>query len=431
MHKILGKVISVVLLFALIFISVAQAEQAIQDEGNELVVWLYESFSSEANDITLQRIEAFEEEYGVTIDYEWITEQSYLQKYNAAVEANVVPDVTYMRSDFVQQSYPNIYLKKLDALAEEINATSPFVDGYLKVATIADAVYIIPMFTSAQPAIYRKDLFAEAGYDTFPATWAELADACIKISAAHPDIAAFGIGCGVNENEGEQIFRRMMWGYGGGLFDADGNVNANCKENAEAWQLYVDMFKAGAAPADAASWDAGTNNSSYLNGTVALTFNALTLVNALAGEGYEDLNANTGVAMVPGGPAGTFVDTASYGWAIFENAAHPATAEAFVKFMNDPEWYADWIGQLAPIYGPVFQSVADNEIWSQEPNSILIDFAKTGVLYGYPSTDVNVQVRAAQVYNSYKVNEAMSKIIVDGITVEEALDWLQAEIEAM
>ena len=135
--------------------------------------------------------------------------------------------------------------------------------------------------------------------------------------------------------------------------------------------------------------------------------------------------------MVPGGPAGTFVDTASYGWAIFENAAHPATAEAFVKFMNDPEWYADWIGQLAPIYGPVFQSVADNEIWSQEPNSILIDFAKTGVLYGYPSTDVNVQVRAAQVYNSYKVNEAMSKIIVDGITVEEALDWLQAEIEAM
>ena len=253
MHKILGKVISVVLLFALIFISVAPAEQAIQDEGNELVVWLYESFSSEANDITLQRIEAFEEEYGVTIDYEWITEQSYLQKYNAAVEANVVPDVTYMRSDFVQQSYPNIYLKKLDALAEEINAASPFVDGYLKVATIADAVYIIPMFTSAQPAIYRKDLFAEAGYDTFPATWAELADACIKISAAHPDIAAFGIGCGVNENEGEQIFRRMMWGYGGGLFDADGNVNANCKENAEAWQLYVDMFKAGAAPADAAS----------------------------------------------------------------------------------------------------------------------------------------------------------------------------------
>lgn len=428
------KIVALVLLVAMLFVATASAEtveDAISAEGGELVVWLYESFSAAANDATLERIEAFEEAYDVSVEYEWITEQSYLQKYNAAVEAGVVPDVTYMRSDFVLQSYPNIYLKDISGLVEEINAVSPFVEGYVDVGTVEGSVYIIPMFTSAQPVIYRKDLFAEVGYDSFPETWAEVADACIKISELHPDISVFGIGCGVNENEGEQIFRRMMWGYGGGLFDADGNPNANCPENLEALQLYVDMWNAGAVPTDAASWDAGTNNQNYLTGTVAMTFNALTLLNTLKGEGYEELNENTGVAMDPAGPMGTFEDVKGYGWSIFEAAEHPATAEAFLRFLNDPAWYAEWIDQLAPIYGPVLASVATNEEWSAEPNSILIEFAKSGVVYGYPSTDVQTQVRAAQVFNSYKLNEAMSKVIVDGISLEEALDWLQAEIENM
>ena len=66
-----------------------------------------------------------------------------------------------------------------------------------------------------------------------------------------------------------------------------------------------------------------------------------------------------------------------------------------------------------------------------KPNSILIDFAKTGVLYGFPCTKVDIQVKAAQIYNSYKLNETVSKIIVEGISVEDALNWLQSEIEAM
>lgn len=434
MRNNFGRVMSLLLILSIIciFPNYTKASNSnLSSEDGKLIVWMYESFNNEANALSEQRVKAFEEAYNVTVEFEWITEQSYLQKYNAAVEAGETPDVSYVRSDFVLQSYPNIYIKKLDDLAEKINSVSPFVKGYLDLATVDSSIYIIPMFTSAQPVIYRKDLFAEAGYDIFPETWAELASACKKISASHQDIAAFGIGCGVNENEGEQVFRRMMWAYGGGLFDKDGNIAAASKENAEALSLYIDMWKNGAVPADAAAWDAGTNNSSYLNGSIALTFNALTLVNALKGEGYEDLNKKTSVAMVPGGPEGTFVDTASYGWAIFENTKRPMTAEAFIEYMSSPDWYADWISQLAPIYGPVFETVATNEMWAEKPNSILIDFAKTGVLYGFPCTKVDIQVKAAQIYNSYKLNETVSKIIVEGISVEDALNWLQSEIEAM
>ena len=214
-----------------------------------------------------------------------------------------------------------------------------FVDG----GTINGASYIVPSFSSAQPVVYRKDLFAEAGYETFPASWEDLRDACIKISELHPDIAGFGIGFGINENEGEQVFRSMMWDYGGGLFDAEGNISADCPENAEALQLYVDMWNAGALPADAASWDAGSNNANYMQETVAMTCNAYTILSALAEPGYEALNKNTGVAMRPAGPAGSHNDICTYGWGIFADTEAMETAQAFLRYMSEPTWYAGWI----------------------------------------------------------------------------------------
>ena len=181
MRNNFGRVMSLLLILSIIciFPNYTKASNSnLSSEDGKLIVWMYESFNNEANALSEQRVKAFEEAYNVTVEFEWITEQSYLQKYNAAVEAGETPDVSYVRSDFVLQSYPNIYIKKLDDLAEKINSVSPFVKGYLDLATVDSSIYIIPMFTSAQPVIYRKDLFAEAGYDIFPETWAELASAC-------------------------------------------------------------------------------------------------------------------------------------------------------------------------------------------------------------------------------------------------------------
>lgn len=405
---------------------------AIEEEGNRLTIWLYESFSEAANDATLARVEEFEEVYGVTVEYEWVTDQNYMTKYNAGVEANVLPDVTYMRSDILLASYPNIKTADVTELIASMETENGgFLDSFISCGTIDDVVYIVPAFASAQPVVYRRDLFAEAGYESFPETWEELAAACTKISELHPDIAGFGIGFGINENEGEQVIRSMMWDYGGGLFDAEGNINANCPENAEAIQLYVDMWNNGALPVDAASWDAGSNNANYLQGTVAMTCNAYTILAALAGEGYEELNANTGVSMRPAGPAGRHNDLSAYGWSIFEGTKARSTAEAFLKFMVEPEWYANWIAELAPVYGPALNAVAEADYWQTEPASILVEFCENGAPYGYPTTDVETRAKAAQVFNSYKLNECISKIIVEGLTVEEGLNWLQAELEAM
>ena len=89
---------------------------AIQEEGNSLSIWLYESFSDAANEATMARIEQFEEDYNVEIEYEWVTDQNYTTKYNAGVEAGVLPDVTYMRSDILLSTYPNIKLADLSGL---------------------------------------------------------------------------------------------------------------------------------------------------------------------------------------------------------------------------------------------------------------------------------------------------------------------------
>ncbi|MCI8525617.1 MAG: extracellular solute-binding protein [Oscillospiraceae bacterium] len=404
---------------------------AIQEEGNSLSIWLYESFSDAANEATMARIEQFEEDYNVEIEYEWVTDQNYTTKYNAGVEAGVLPDVTYMRSDILLSTYPNIKLADLSGLINELNAEAGFVQSFVDGGTINGASYIVPSFSSAQPVVYRKDLFAEAGYETFPASWEDLRDACIKISELHPDIAGFGIGFGINENEGEQVFRSMMWDYGGGLFDAEGNISADCPENAEALQLYVDMWNAGALPADAASWDAGSNNANYMQETVAMTCNAYTILSALAEPGYEALNKNTGVAMRPAGPAGSHNDICTYGWGIFADTEAMETAQAFLRYMSEPTWYAGWIEELAPVYGPTLVSVVESPYWQAEPGSILVEFGKNGAPFGYPATDVETRAKAAQVFNSYKLNECMSNIIVGGMSVEEGLAWLQAEMEAM
>lgn len=423
----------------------ASATQSAEAAGSEVIdaeideklsdtmtMWLYESFSEAANAATLARVEEFEKTYGVTIEYEWVTDQNYMTKYNAAVEAGVLPDVSYMRSDILLSTYPNVKAADVTDLISELSAANGgFLESFVSCGTINDQVYIIPAFASAQPVVYRTDLFTEAGYDRFPATWEEFRDACNKINELHPDIAGMGIGFGINENEGEQVFRSMMWDYGGGLFAADGSINANCKENAEALQLYVDMWNAGSLPVDAASWDAGSNNTNYLQGTVAMTCNAYTILAALAGDGYEDLNANTGVCMRPSGPAGSHNDLAAYGWCIFDDTEVRTTAEAFLKFMNDPVWYTGWITELAPVYGPALNAAAEDDYWKAEPGSILLEFCENGAPCGYPATDVETRAKAARVYNSYKLNECMSKIIVEGLSVQEGLDWLQAEMEAM
>lgn len=403
--------------------------QPASGEKKTLTVWVGKIFSEDANALFEQRLMDFGKEFGIEMKVEMMEEDDFATKFNAAIEAKQLPDVTFMKDDTANNLYPNVPLMDLTDIIPQIekNTGRKLFESYYKSSAVDGKYYILPLYSSFQPAIYRTDMLEKAGLTEFPDTWDGVVAFARKVSDPDNGFYGLGIGCGSGDNDGGDVMRQILWAYGGGLFDKDGNPNAVTAENAKAFQLYADLYAEGVIPPSAPQWDGGGNNKSYLGGESAIVFNAFTLKAALAEPGYEDLAAQTGYAVMPDGPR----LAAIFGYSITNTCKDVDSAVKLLEYISDKTWYNAYVQSVAPVLGPVFVDTQDEAVWKDPVNHIYIENLTNPSItaYGYPCATVLGKVNGAKVNNQNLLNTALQRITVDQMPVEEALQQLQKDME--
>ena len=159
----------------------------------------------------------------------------------------------------------------------------------------------------------------------------------------------------------------ILWNYGGGVWDKDGKPalgTSFLKENTAALQFAVDTIqKHKIQPPGVMGWTDVSNNEAYMAGKLVTTNNGASLYFAMVNRKHE-LAAKTLCVLTPGGPAGSFVGSTCYNWAIFQKSQRAELAEDLIRWVEDEKRFEEYIAGLgrpgrARVQGPRGQPVLE------------------------------------------------------------------------
>ena len=403
-------------------------------DSKSLTVWIEKVFSDEANTAMEERIKSFAEENDVNVNYEFISATDFVTKLNAAIEAGSnIPDITTGAVTKVVNYYPsNPYMDVTD-LVDEINAERPYMQSIYEGRKIEGKNYFVPMTSSSTMMFIRKDKMEEAGITEVPTTWDEVFEAAEKMT--DPDNGFYGLamGCGPTDEDGENMFRNIMWNQGGYVFDKDGNITLDNDAAKELLTKYKEMYDNGVIPPAASTWDSGGNNTSYLMGESAIVMNAPTMYNSMmTDDSYADLLENTEVVNLPAGSDNNVTFSFATGPAIMKDSKNIDMAKELIRYLFDSEWYDQYLEITAPVYAPVFQDCKDSETWSQGVNAQVLSYAENSTgYYGYPVESTRGRAVAAKSYFTFPMAKMMNQVVTGAADVDTAIANAVQDLEEL
>ena len=173
-----------------------KAEGGKKEADKELTVWVEKVFSDDANTAMQERLDAFAEESGIKVKYEFIGATDFMTKLNAAIEAGSnVPDITTSAVTKVVNYYPNIPYKDVSDIVNNINEERPYFEAVYEGTKIDGKHYFVPMTSSSTMMFVRKDKLEEKGITELPKTWDEVFEVAEQISDPDNGFYGLGIGC--------------------------------------------------------------------------------------------------------------------------------------------------------------------------------------------------------------------------------------------
>lgn len=403
-----------------------------KEEQKELTIWVEKIFSDDANKAMEERIESFAEEKGVKVNYEFISATDFVTKLNAAIEAGSnVPDITTAAVTKIVNYYPSNPYMDVSDLVDEINQDRPYMESIYEGSKIEGKHYFVPMTSSSTMMFIRKDKLEEAGISEIPQTWDELFEAAEAMSDPANGFYGLGMGCGPTDEDGENMFRMIMWNQGGYVFDETGNVTLDNDAARELLETYKDLYDKEVIPPAATTWDSGGNNTSYLMGESGIVFNAPTLYNSLkTDENYKELLENTEVVNLPAGRDNNTTMGFAAGLAVMEGCEEVDLAKDLIRYLMEEDWYNEYLEITAPVYAPVFEDCKGNGIWADGVNAQVISYAENSKgYYGYPVEDLKGRAVAAKNYFTFPMANMLNQVTTGAETVDGAISGAVAKIE--
>jgi multiple sugar transport system substrate-binding protein len=172
------------------------------------------------------------------------------------------------------------------------DVTSPdtladFQESFVEASSVGDVQYGAPLIASARALFVNNALLSQAGVSKAPATWDELLDAAVKVSALGNGIAGYGMPLGSEEAQAETA----AWFFGGGgtFGDASKIEIDGVPENLEAATFMQKMITSGATQADAGSTDRSPLMDIFVQGKIGMQIGLPPTVGQIA-EGNPELD---------------------------------------------------------------------------------------------------------------------------------------------
>jgi multiple sugar transport system substrate-binding protein len=348
-----------------------------QGAGGKLTIIHKTEYFEDIQKMFREEVIKFVTEQGAEIDISTANPAlfgDFTSKMQAAVQAGNPPDIAYHVLSIPQLQALDIVEDVSDIVEEAIKLYGTTVPlNAERTAKIDGKWYAVPYISTTGAWFARIDLYNAAGIDALSLdTWEKRREAALAVS--NPDKKVWGWGLTINRSgDGHGLIMSVIHSFGGSITDETGKkVVFNSPETVGAakWlqETYTSPKYKLMLPPGIESWTDTSNNELYLAGTIALTFNQLS-VYAAAKANKNPVYSNTAVLRGPKTLKGERLETGENGWfTIFKGAKNRDLAKKLILHMLDPRQFTPMVRRGAGLFLPAYRNLWTKDFVAADPN---------------------------------------------------------------
>ncbi len=232
-------------------------------------------FSDAANQMLVDGITAWGQEYGIETEVVMINQNETQQRVSAAVEAGTLPSALDMGRGLMLLLSQTGELEPVDDLYDEIATINggwlPLADEATDPERYGGNRYGIPFSLGGNVLYRRNDVLEPAGFPDAPQTWEELGEAA---RAAHNPPEIYGMGFALSNVGDANLTTAMLQSWGGRIADDEGRTcTIDSPETRAFLEWIVPLYNEGLFPPGATTWDGAGDNVAYQSGNAVFIAN--------------------------------------------------------------------------------------------------------------------------------------------------------------
>lgn len=408
------------------YAAVAQNEEVVR-------MWTFLDPSNTGNGRSIalnQMIEGFQAENpGVKVVVEPQDYNVMSAKFLAAHATNDAPDIIWLTQDMLGtvrdagalEPFENLFLK--DWTEEDIAD----IDDLQWQWGVKDGLhYQVTLCKNIVTLYYRADLFEQEEIE-IPTTWDELVAAAQKLTGVDEETGMMRYGLGMSfstESSDAALMSNMIVAKQGSLFKDNGAANWANDIGKEALQWQIDCIETyGITPIDAITSTNEDLFTEFYAGKYAMIIGGAVRVPNVKKAATFDPDA-VQIFLVPGDGSTPYSPCLLNGWfvGVWSNSTVKESAGKFVEYMINSQSDELWVveGGQAPLRASTTEN--NQEFFQSLANKYL-----TVMATGFKQAGWMMPDDAAVVGWVFDLNRAMQYVMVEGMTVEEALETTAEE----
>jgi len=415
----------------------------------DLVIWWTKGISAQEDQLLRDAVSTWEAATGKTADLSFYASGDVAKKTLAALEAGEPPDLTFDFNYDLAYSPTWAYEGKLADVSDVLDPIQDlFESAALQSVEMENGLsgtrsyYAIP-WTQMTPMIhYWGDLLEEAGFTDsdvpdqwlpFFTFWCDSFQPAIRKTGSR----MYGLGQGSSSASNDSFFNIHMWlkAYGVDVLTPDGELTltdpAVRERTIEAMTTYVQPILDECAPPDAMTWKGADDNTGFLNKQFMLEMNPTLSIPISLLPDQEDVYHNV-MRTVPwphavdGSPMPALVSVKQA--LIFQTSPHQDNAKDFMRHLLQPEVIGAILRGGGGRFTPVMPDLLADPFYSDPADPHLSAMYKTftqGTNLPYPHAYNRLY---AKVMSQGTWQQGIGRVVVDGLTVDQAVDEIIARI---
>jgi len=342
--------------------------------------WSRETFDNGARQpLIQQRLAAFDKANGTTSKAQFMVFQESVQKTQAALAANTVPDLGEQGPDVTLGFAAAGNLLPIDDIFNGLK--DQFVplqkDAFV---TYNSNAFGVPWYTETRVLFYHKDLLDAAGVKP-PTTWQEWAAAAKALTKGEEQ---YGFAFPPDGALAGQIFVPLAVAAGGNLLDKDGKVNGDTPEFKAALHFLSDLYTSGSMPKALPTYKQNDTDQLFALKKIAMYWTNGSILTTLKTQAPDILKTLGAVKTPPRDASGTSRSfLGGFQLFVFKQGKNTAGGKELLKYLFDPTWYADYVQKTNGATLPTTKAVAAKDTYQSDPIlKTLIEQQQTAVRYG-------------------------------------------------
>ena len=379
---------------------------------------------------------------GIEVQYVRTPTNDFHTKLITSVSAGIYPDLIIWNSAPGVEFCSTGMVESMDWLIEEVGRDQ-FGEGAIKMFTVDGTLYEVPFMVRPAGLHARKDLLEKAGYDLTLKTdangkyyienletYEDILNAALKIN--DPLNGKFGLGLGYSRKafgDSAGFCFSVLVSYGARIIDNEGNLVIDTPEMRNALDYQRKVWKSGAVPEAATTWDGNSNNQFFIAGDMGMVINSNSIMGKL-----NDKSAvkpeNLVILPLPKGTAGAYMQANPESITVFKTKNVDASKE-FAKYLLQTDvqlkmFETMGFGYYSPLKkdvmnNPMFDSLSANE-------KVLLHSGDQYVGSCFPG-EPNAKLSA--LYASYLYDDILSRIAVDNWSNDQIIKEMEQKAKEM